>query len=545
MRNSSPEFLGTRWFGFRPEVAFQLATVLIVATAIVIAVVIDATPLHTVAFAMAISVIAVATVLAFILGRIDSDWLLLVPVLDMLALIILLHVPDKQVHAISYLAVLPALWLGWSGRPLFAAVAVLLSLGLIELPGIGGREEIFDLEHALRNFLAPAVVAVAAASTCLASRRTTASIRSLVAQEKKAAEALRREQDTSKMLDAIVDAVDTGVVAFDADGNQLLVNQRAHNHPSIVDAGVIGPELEARGFLYETDRVTPIAAADGVIGRALRGQEFADRVVWIGAPGKRQYAVSASARSLFDSEGNLAGTVIAMNDVTSYLETIAAKDDFVASVSHELRTPLASIVGYLELIEDDEREIPADIRQHLSVIDRNTQRLQRLITDLLATASDNEQDLTLERRPSDIRELCRTVLDGFRKAARNAQVELHLHAPDAAEATVDESRMRQAIGNLVSNAIKFSPSGVVDVRVEPVGGSVVVTIADSGVGVPPDELEAIMSRFYRATTVREHFPGMGLGLSVSRAILEAHNGSIVIASEEQRGTTVTVTLPAR
>jgi two-component system phosphate regulon sensor histidine kinase PhoR len=506
--------------------------------------VVDPAPPKTGAFAIAIGVVGVATVLAFVLGRLDSDWLLVVPVLDMVALIVMRQVPENHIHAIGYLAILPALWMGWSGRTPSAALAVVLSLGLVELPGLNGTES-FDLEHALRNFLVPAVVMVAAASTYLASRRTTSIIRSLVGQEKTAAEALRREQQASKLLDAIVDAVDTAVLAFDADGNQLLVNQRAQNYPSIVEAGIIGLELEAQGFLYEPDRVTPIAAADGVIGRALQGEEFADRIVWVGAPDRRQYAVSASARALFDADGNLAGTVIAMNDVTSYLEIIAAKDDFVASVSHELRTPLASIVGYLELIEDDEREIPDDIRKHLAVIDRNTQRLQRLITDLLATASENEQVMTLERRSTDIRDLCEVVLDGFEKAAQNSRVQLHLHAPDAAPAMVHESRMRQAIGNLVSNSIKFSPSGTVDVSVKPVDGSVIVTIADSGVGVPPDELEAIMSRFYRATTVREHFPGMGLGLFVSRSIVEAHNGSIDITSEEQQGTTVTVTLPAR
>jgi two-component system phosphate regulon sensor histidine kinase PhoR len=534
---------GSRWFGYRPEVAFQLANVLLVAVAIVIAVVVDPGPLETLAFAIAIGIFLAATVLALVLGRHNSSWLLVVPVLDMIALVVMRQLPEDHLHAITFLAILPALWLGWSGRASLAALAVVLSLGLVDIPGLNGHETL-DLEHALRNFLAPAVVLAAAFSTCMASRRSTSSIRSALHQEKTVAESLRREQQSSKMLDAIVDAVDTAVLAFDADGNQLLANQRAQNHPSIVEAGVTGLELEAAGLLYEPDRVTPIAAADGIIGRALQGEEFADRIAWVGAPERRQYAVSASARSLFDEDGAFAGTVIAMNDVTAYLETIAAKDDFVASVSHELRTPLAAIVGYLELIEDDGRDVPKEIRSHLAVIDRNTQRLRRLITDLLATASESGQDISLERRPSDLSDLCREVLAGFAKAARDSRVRLRLHAPEATVAMVDESRMRQAIGNLVSNSIKFSPSGVVDVTVRPVDSTVVVTIADSGVGVPADELNAIMARFYRATTVREHFPGMGLGLSVTRAIVEAHNGSIAVASEEQQGTTVTVSLPA-
>jgi signal transduction histidine kinase len=534
---------GSRWFGFRPEVAFQLVNVLVVAIAITLAALIDASPLRTTAFAIAITIFAVATVLAFVLGRTSSDWLLIVPILGMIALIVMRQVPEEHIHALGYLAIFPALWLGWSGRPWLAGAAVLLSLGLVELPGMSEAGH-FDLEHALRNFLTPAVVAVAAASTCIASRRTSSTIRLLVEQERTAAEALKREQQTSKMLDAILDAVDTAVVAFDANGTQLLANRRALNHPSIENAGVAGPELEASGFLFDTDRVTPIPADDGVIGRALKGEEFADRIVWVGAPGNRQYAVSASARSLHDEDGAFVGTVVAMNDVTSYLETIATKDDFVASVSHELRTPLASIVGYLELIED-EPHVPADIRRSLTVVDRNARRLQRLITDLLATATANECAPMLHRQSSNVGALCAAVVDTLAKPAAAAQVRLGLHADGPAIAMVDRERLTLALDNVVANAVKFSPAGSVDVTVRAEDGRVVVEVADTGIGVPADELDIIPTRFYRATTVRQHFPGLGLGLTVSTAIVEAHGGSIAIASEEQRGTTVTVTLPSR
>jgi signal transduction histidine kinase len=541
--SSTEHALEDRWFGYRREVAFQLVTLLVVSIAILISLVVDPTSLRSVAFAIAMGVFGAATVLVFPLGKTDSNVLLLVPVLDMIALIVMRQVPD-HVHAIGYLAILPALWLGWSGRPLFAAVAVVLSLGLIDLPGLNSHGPL-DLEHALRNFLTPAVVAVAATSTCLAVRLITTVIQSLQAQEETVAEALRREQHTSKMLDAIVDAVDTSVFAFDADGSQILANRQAQRHPAILESGLSARELETAGLLFRQDRVTPLPADDGIIGRALKGEEYMHRVVWAGAPDGRQYALSASARSLIDESGHVKGTVLAVNDVTSYLQTIAAKDDFVASVSDELRTPLASIVGYLELIEDDPRELPEDIRKHLSVIDRNTQRLESLINDLLATVTEKEQTMALERRSTDLSQLCRETVDAFAKRAHDSRVHLRLHAPDAAVAMADEARLRQLIGNLVSNAIKFAPSGTVDVCVEPLDDSVVVTVADSGVGVPPDELDAIMSRFYRATTVRERFPGMGLGLSVSKSIVEAHGGAIAIASEEQRGTTVTVTLPLR
>lgn len=534
---------GSRWFGFRPEVAFQAVNVLVVAIAIVIVVVIDVSPLRTPAFAIAITIFAVATVLAFVLGRTASPWLLVVPVLGMVALIVMRQVPEDHLHALGYLALFPALWLGWSGRPWLAALAVVLSLGLVEVPGMVEPGHL-DLEHALRNFLTPAVVAIAAASTCIASQRTASTIRSLEAQKKRAADALGREQRTSKVLDAILDAVDTAVIAFDADGEQILVNQKAQNHPSIAESGVSGAELETAGFLFETDRVTPVTPDDGIIGRALKGEEFVDRIAWVGKPGGRQYAVSASARSLLDADGRFGGTVVAINDVTTFLETIAAKDDFVASVSHELRTPLASIVGYLELLEDD-ADVPDSIRPPLVVIDRNARRLQRLITDLLETATANDCAPLLHRQSTDISALCVSIAEKLAKQADAAQVRLRVHAPHPVLAMVDRERMRLAIDNLVVNALKFSPSGEVDVSVRAGDGTVVVTVADTGIGIPADELGAISARFYRATTVRQHFPGLGLGLSVSTTIVNAHGGSLAVASEEHRGTTVTATLCAR
>ncbi|MET4639362.1 ATP-binding protein [Mycetocola sp. 2940] len=539
MTGARSEGLGSRWFGFRPEVAFQLANVLVVLVAILIAALIDPAPLRTTAFAIAIVIFAVATVLSLILGRTGSSWLLVVPVLGMIALIIMRQVPEDHIHALGYMAVFPALWLGWSGRPWFAALAVLLSLGMVEVPGLSAGGHV-DLEHALRNFLTPAVVAVAAASTCIASRRTTSIICSLITQEKATADALRREQHTSQMLDAIVDAVDTAVLAFDADGNRILANQKALQHPSILDAD---PTALEAGSLFEPDRVTPVPADDGFIARALRGQEFADRIVWVGEPGTRQYAVSASARTLLDAQGRFGGTVVAMNDVTTYLETIAAKDDFVASVSHELRTPLASIVGYLELLEDDD-DVPESVRPSLAVIDRNSRRLQRLITDLLATAT-NPSAPPLHRQSTDISDLCGAVVANLAKSAAAKQVRLRLHAPEPVVAMVDRERVRLAIDNLVANAVKFGPAGDVDVTVRSGDGTVTVEVADTGIGIPADELSAVTARFYRATTVRQHFPGLGLGLSVSASIVDAHGGTVAVASTERQGTTVTVTLPAR
>ena len=546
LSRAHPQLVGSRWHGYRPEVAIQLAAVAIVAAAIGLALAIDPEPLQTPAFAIACTMFVVASVLALILGRTGSSWLLVVPILDMAALIVMRQVPEDHVHAIGYLAILPALWLGWSGRGIFAGLAVVLALGLFEVPGFAGNEGgNVDLEHALLNLLTPAVAAVAAASTFVASRRTMASISSLTEQQDATAESLAREKRTSKLLDGILDAVDIGILAYDAAGTPILANRTVQAHPVILSTGLSPLELEQQGHMLQTDRVTPFARDEGPLAQAIDGREYRNRLMWIGAPGTGQHALSASARPFLDTDGAFAGTVIAVEDVTVYLEALSAKDAFVGSVSHDFRTPLASIVGYLELILD-EPDVPDGIRDHLQVIERNTDRLQTLVSDLLKEASRQQGTVKLERELNDVGAVCADVVERCQRAANDAGVTLGIEVSGAVTAVIDRRRIGQAVDNLVSNALRFCPpGGTVAVRVVGDRDSVRIAVQDSGVAVPPEEMEALASRFYRSTGVGEQFPGVGLGIAVTKSIIEAHHGSLAFSTSPGPGTTVTVTLPIR
>jgi signal transduction histidine kinase len=536
--------LGSRFLGFHPGVAIQVAAVLIVASGVVLALLIDPRPLQTPAFGVAITIFLLATIFAFVIGRTNSQLLYVVPVLDMFALIVMRQVPDNHLHAISFLAILPALWLGWSGRLPLAALAVVLSLGMIEIPGVNDQRDV-DIELALRDLLTPSVVMVAAASTFVASRRTEASIQSLVEEERATSEALEREKSTSQLLDAILDAIGLGALAYDANGKQILANQTVKNHPVITASGMTPLELEQKGYMLRPDRVTPVPADDGFIFRAMRGDEYSNRIMWIGAPGTAQHALSASARPLRGPSGEFAGTVIAIDDVTAYLEAISAKDAFVSSISHEFRTPLASVVGYLELVLDDP-EVTDGIRQNLEVIERNADRLKKLVNDLVAEAARERGTIKLERDLTDISQLCVDVVRECSRAAETAGVRLTVDAPEPAMAVVDPRRIGQAINNLVSNALRFSPAGgTASVTVSQKENAVRIVISDSGEGIPLGEMEALASPYYRPTQAGENFPGVGLGLAVTRGLIEAHAGNLAFENSPGQGSSVTVTLPVR
>ena len=224
------------------------------------------------------------------------------------------------------------------------------------------------------------------------------------------------------------------------------------------------------------------------------------------------------------------------------------KDEFVALVSHELRTPLTSILGYLELVLDEEAGGLTDEQRHfLSIVERNSNRLLRLVGDLLFVAQIEAGRLAIDREQVDLGTIAGDCVEAAKPHAAEKGIELRLDACERADLEGDRTRLAQLFDNLVSNAIKFTEQGGrVDVRVERRNGARVVTVTDTGIGLDRDELTRLFERFYRsAGATRRAIQGTGLGLTITKAIAEAHGGSIAVESERGVGTTFTVELPAR
>jgi signal transduction histidine kinase len=222
------------------------------------------------------------------------------------------------------------------------------------------------------------------------------------------------------------------------------------------------------------------------------------------------------------------------------------KDEFVALISHDLRTPLTSIMGYLELVLDDDN-LTEEQRGFLNVADRNADRLLRLVDDLLFVARFEAGQLELRPAELDLAAVVRQSVEESGPRAAAGGVELICEAGDVSSVQADKGRMFQLVENLVSNAIKFTPAGGdVRVSVTPVNGVVRLEVADTGIGIASEEQERLFERFFRASTASEHqIPGTGLGLYITRAIVEAHGGSIAVRSDPGEGTSFCVELPAR
>jgi PAS domain S-box-containing protein len=222
-----------------------------------------------------------------------------------------------------------------------------------------------------------------------------------------------------------------------------------------------------------------------------------------------------------------------------------AKTEFLATVSHELRTPLTSIISFTELILDDTSQLPADTVDALSVIQRNGDKLLRLLGDLLLLSRLEARAIAVDLGSVAVPGLIREAVRSVSATAAERGIEVTASTQDGPLLKADLLRLQQIMDNLLSNAIKFSSrGGKVQVSARPEGQMWRIDVTDEGIGIPADELDTLFGRFVRGTNARmAGLPGTGLGLSVVKAIAELHSGRVEVESTVELGSTFSVFLP--
>ena len=228
-------------------------------------------------------------------------------------------------------------------------------------------------------------------------------------------------------------------------------------------------------------------------------------------------------------------------------ETNRVKNEFFATVSHELRTPLTSMIGYAELMTDLE-ELSPQGQRFLSVILRSAERELRLVDDLLTLVAIEESGLAIRSAEIDLGRVVREAVEAARPRAEGAMLALSLETPGIAVPMYgDRDRLGQAMDNLLSNAIKFTPAdGQVKVVLRSQGPSAEIDVVDTGVGIGVEDPNALFERLFRTPdAVAQETPGLGLGLTIALAIVEAHAGTIEVISSGKAGTTFRMTFPLR
>lgn len=334
-------------------------------------------------------------------------------------------------------------------------------------------------------------------------------------------------------LRAILASIGDGVVLEDTDGEFHPLNKAAENLLEELAAGFLLSPLRELMADYEGKT----AGEEGTWVKEHRRFEVGRKVITVH---------SADVRT---EEGERLGTVIVMRDVTAEVAAEQLKDAFITHVSHELRTPLTAIKGYGELLLSGAGgELDDNQRNFLETICRHTDNLVAMINELL-DFSEMEAGgrLRLQRQPVLLNLFIEEILEEYRPQMEDKGLTLHTDIPASLPIVeADTRRLRWAIINLVRNAMQYTPAGGhVTVSLRAADQQVIFEVSDTGIGISPQDQERLFDRFYRVTNVTEgDVRGLGLGLYVAKAIIEAHNGTISVTSAVGKGSTFTVTLPA-
>ena len=350
--------------------------------------------------------------------------------------------------------------------------------------------------------------------------------------------------ERSARLDSILGSMTDGLWVYDATGNVVDVNQAALN--------MFGLASRAEAIEHGSFDVFNLRDSEGrrlppeelPHARALAGQTVPDYL----AIGKhritgRDLDLSIAAAPI-ESKG-IVGAVLVIRDITALQELDRKKDEFLSVASHELRTPLTTIKGYTQLLSQTVNDLePEERATYINAVLGEIERMMGLISELLDVSRIETNRLQIHPQPIRWVDFIAGRISAFRVQHHNRDIRFEVATPETI-VHADPDRMRQVIDNLLSNALKYSADGTdIDVTVLVEDSHITTAVSDHGIGIPKDEIPQLFERFHRARNVSSrYYGGLGLGLYIAKAIVEAHGGRIMVHSEEGTGSTFSVQMP--
>ena len=520
-----------------------------------------------------VSLVAVMTVLAAVLsarGVYDGWVVLLVPVIDLLGIGALRAGTGGATSMLGSLVLLPVIWI--AAAPGFRQVFIVAGFTSIALlmPYLVDPPD--DPVEWLRGIIGPFVFATVGAivnemsrlqrlrtsqAEALVAERTAALVANQAMLEKLSASEQQYRALSESFTSVWNSITGQAVIAADSGGTISAWNPGAVRLLGMSERDALAGVPIERFFAPTVLRQFAAAGAERAADqmhpglRALFDEADAgltvDTRVDVSTAGGSTVPARVTLTSHQDSHGSQHGYLLVITDETRAVEVARMKDQFVGMISHELRTPLSAIIGFLDLLQNDPAQpLTTDQQEFVDIIERNAQRLLNLVGDLLFTAQVDSGRFPLERRDTDVVDLVRVAVASSGPHAQREGIEITAEVPDAPVwISIDAGRIGQALDNLLSNAIKFTgDGGRVSAAVRVLDGTVELAVRDTGVGIPEDEQGMLFTRFFRASTAtRNAVPGVGLGLTITRAIVLAHGGSMEVASREGVGTEFRMLLP--
>lgn len=342
-----------------------------------------------------------------------------------------------------------------------------------------------------------------------------------------------------RRLDSVLSHMSDGVLATDRHGNVVLVNQMALNFLNTEEEAVIGK---------------PIADVIGVDDSSSELMSRKDDIdITVNEGTNAEMILRANFSLIKRVTGFVSGSVCVLHDITEQTKNENSQRQFVSNVSHELRTPLTSMSAYIDALVEGAWKDPNIAPKFLSVTQQETDRMIRMINDLLSLSRMDRGTAKIELEWVNLNDFLSHILDRFdmivKSDSKNGKKKKYsikrLLGNQALWVEIDTDKMMQVIDNIMNNAIKYSPDGgVITVRLIQSQDRVVLSIADQGLGIPRKDLDKIFDRFYRVDKARSRAQGgTGLGLAIAKEIVEAHKGRIWADSSEGKGSTFFISLP--
>jgi PAS domain S-box-containing protein len=368
---------------------------------------------------------------------------------------------------------------------------------------------------------------------------------SKIARDVTAAKRLERE---AFRLAAIVSSSDDAIIGKDLDGNILSWNRGAEKIFGFTAEEAIGRNIT---LIIPSDR---LQEEEEVLARIRAGLSVEHFETVRQRRDGTQINISLTVSPIRDATGRIIGASKIARDVSAQRrlqdqmeEASRMKDEFLAVLSHELRTPLNTVLGYARMLRRDDERMNGELRERaLEALERNGETLARLVNDVLDTSRIVTGKLRLAMEPCRVDEIVEAAVDVVRPSAEAKGVVLRMQITRGLQALGDPDRLQQIVWNLMSNAIKFTPSGgTVTVRVGQTPRAVEIAVQDTGIGISAENLPYVFQRFWQAHTgASREYSGLGIGLALARHLVELHGGTISAESAGlDRGSTFRVALP--
>ncbi|WP_052676894.1 PAS domain-containing sensor histidine kinase [Microbacterium trichothecenolyticum] len=436
---------------------------------------------------------------------------------------------------LGYLWAFPVMWVAMHFRAT-ALAAMLALIGLILL--VDSAITSSNLA-ALRVFVVLLSLTFIGITAHIALRRTRALRRLLRRQASRLTATYMRRADQERRTSEILNGVDTGIARISDDGSVLAVNDA---YSRLYGLDPLDPTLPARSVEYTGRRGMPVPFSERPFARAARGETFTDASVWLFTAEGEWRALSVTAKRLAAGGDEGSSILLLVHDVTALTYAQRERERFTAMASHELKHPLTVMIGNAELaLELD--DLTPRTRERFESIVAASDRMLTMIQSL-GTTSKRGFSARDEVDDIDLRQILVESVASFRPTAVSGDISIDVRADEALPITADGFRLRQVVDNVVSNAIKYTPR---DGRVRITGAvedhQVVLSVADTGIGIAADDLPNILTPYFRTEEAKKKSGGTGLGLGISNDIVLAHGGSLSIDSEPGTGTTITIRLP--